>query len=421
MTTPRQNRKIVQIIITIAIIVAVVFVGKWYLGDRNAAPRQAVGGQQTPSVVINTAVEADLASPREYIGRVEPIQTVDLKPQVSGELAQVHFKEGSIVKAGQLLFTIDDKQFQATVALRKADLSKAEANYDRAVRYFNRLEAADKRSVSESDLDIARNDVLQGKAAIEQAKASLRLAQIDLGHTKITAPISGQIGKAAFTKGNYVTPAGAALASIVQIDPVRVAFSLPDADYMEQLQAFKASGNSVYNVTLRLADGKAYPLRGTRDFEDNTMDQKTGTIMMRIRFKNEASMLIPGAMVRVETRPVKSHIAVVIPQEAILADLQGDYVYQVDENNVVHQRRVTLGEEAGAMREVLSGLTAGEQLVVRGLQHVRPEITVNPMLQDDGESKTPAELAMESIHDVTPISNDASGASVGGKSAEGNR
>lgn len=416
MTTPRQNRKIIQVILVIAAVVAVIFVGRWYTGGRDAAKKhEAAPQQQAPSVVINTAIKADLAVSREYVGRVESIQTVELKPQVAGEIAQVHFKEGSLVKAGQLLFTIDDKQHRATVALRKADLAKAEANCDRAVRYFNRLDAADKRSVSDSDLDTAHNDVLQGHAAIEQAKASLRLAQIDLGYTKITAPISGQIGKAAFTKGNYVTPAGAPLASIVQLDPIRVAFSLPDRDYMEQLQALKASGNSVYDVTLRFADGNTYPLRGARDFEDNTMDQKTGTMMMRFRFKNEKSMLIPGSMVRVEARPAKSRVSVLIPQEAVLADAQGDYVYQVDENNVARLRRVTLGEEAGTMREVLSGFEAGEKLIVRGLQHVRPEITVKPMLQGTDETKTPAELAMESVHDVAPMSG------AGEKPAEGNR
>lgn len=421
MTTPKQNRKIVQAILTIAAIVAAVFIGRWYLGDgKTSTAQHEQPEQKIPSVVINIVSKADLALAREYVGRVESIQTVELRPQITGEIAQVHFKEGSAVKAGQLLFTIDDKQFQATVALRKADLAKAEANNDRAVRYFSRLEAADKRSVSDSDLDTARNDVLQSKAAIEQAKASLRLAQIDLGYTKITAPISGQIGKAAFTKGNYVTPA-AALASIVQLDPIRVAFSLPDKDYMEQLQALKAPGNSVYDVTLRFADGSVYPLRGARDFEDNMMDQKTGTMMMRFRFKNDKSMLIPGSMVRVAARPVKSRISVVIPQEAILADMQGDFVYQVDESNVAHQRRVKLGEEAGTMREVLSGIEEGEKLIVRGLQHVRPERAVNPMLQDTSGTKTPAELAMESVHDITPISNDASGASMGGKPAEGNR
>lgn len=421
MTTPKQNRKIVQAVVTVAIIAALVVVVRWFLTDIHTVPEQSKAtAQQTPSVVADIAAKADLASGREYIGRVESIQTVDLRPQVAGEIAQVHFKEGSIIKAGQLLFTLDSRQYQATVDLRKADLAKAEANHDRAVKYYDRLAAADKRSIPASDLDTAENDVLACKAAIDQAKASLRLAQIDLGHTKILAPIGGQIGKAAFTKGNYVTSAGEPLTSIVQVDPVRVVFSLPDRDYLEQIEAFKASRNSVYDATIKLADGKAYPFKGTRDFENNTMDEKTGTIMMRIRYKNDRGVLIPGSMVRLETKPLKSHVSVVIPQEAILADSQGDYVYTVDENNVVHQNRVNLGEEAGAMREVASGLTGGEKIVVRGLQSIRPEMTVNPIMQKTEGAKTPAELAKASVYDVQLISPDM-GAANGGSSSEGNR
>lgn len=420
MTTPKQNRKIAQTVVTIAIIVALVVVVRWFLTDAHSVPQKAPPPRQVPSVVADLVALADLAAGREYIGRVECIQTVELRPQVVGEIAQVHFKEGSIVKAGQLLFTLDNRQYQATVDLRKADLAKAEANYDRAVKYYDRLASADKRSIPASDLDTAENDVLQCKAAIDQAKASLRLAQIDLGYTKIVAPISGQIGKAALTKGNYVTPSGEPLASIVQVDPVRVVFSLPDRDYLEQLETFRASGNSVYDATLLLADGKAYPLKGTRDFEDNAMDAKTGTIMMRIRYKNDGGVLIPGSMVRVEAKPVKSRVSVVVPQEAILADAQGDYVYTIDGDNVVHRNRVNLGVEAGSMREVASGLKGGEKIVVRGIQNVRPEMTVNPVMQETEARKTPAELALESVYDVKLISPDKGGAG-GESSPEGKR
>jgi RND family efflux transporter MFP subunit len=348
---------------------------KSYSAPRAAVP-QAPAQQAAPSVVLSAAASMDLATEQDYIGRVESAQTVQLKPQVAGQIAEVHFKEGSIVKSGQLLFSIDNKQYQATVDLRKADLAKAEANYDRARKYRDRLNAADKRSVSASDLDIAESDVLQGKAGVDLAKASLRLAQIDLERTKITAPIAGQIGAAFFTKGNYVTPASPALASIVQVDPIRVVFALSDRDYLDAYAQFKSSEN-VYNAKIILSNGVEYPLPGTRDFEENAMDERTGTMTIRLSFKNEGS-LIPGAMVRVRTRPARAHVAVVIPQEAILADAQGDYVYVVDAENVTHQRRVSLGAEEGAMREVVSGLSAGERVVVYGLQSIRPEIKVAP-------------------------------------------
>ena len=403
----RPQSSLTRIVVFVLIIAAVAFFTRSYwMGGASKGP-QAQQGQppaQAPSVVLHIVEETDLAAISEYLGRVESIQTVLLKPQVPAEIAQVHFKEGSIVKAGQLLFSLDSKQYAATVELRLAELAKAKANHERASKYYARLNAADTRSVSAADIDVAESEVLQGKAMIEQAKAALRLAQIDLGYTKITAPITGQIGQAFFTKGNYVTPAGGPLASIVQIDPIRVAFSLPDKDYLQQMKLFKASSNAVYNASIRLSNGEAYPLKGERDFEDNAIDEKTGTIMMRLRFKNSKGLLVPGAMVRVATKPVESHIAAVIPQEAVLADAQGDYVYVVDAGNIAHQRRVELGTEIGSMREATHGLVAGDKVIVRGLQSVHPEMEVKPTpLKSANEVKTPAEQAMESVHDLQPL------------------
>ncbi|MDR1483150.1 MAG: efflux RND transporter periplasmic adaptor subunit, partial [Synergistaceae bacterium] len=238
------------------------------LGVREALSAETPSPQAPPAPPVGVYIlkEADLAVEKEYIGVVEPIQTVTIRPQVAGEIAAVHFKEGSLVKEGDTLFTLNGKQYEANVALRRADLAKAQANHSRASKYYGRLKSADLRSISAADLDMAQNDVSQGKAAIDQARAALRLAEIDLGYTKVKAPISGRIGRAEITKGNYVTPSSGALATIVQVDPIRVAFALPDKDYLEQTEAFKASGNSVYETSILLADGRRYPSGGKRDF-----------------------------------------------------------------------------------------------------------------------------------------------------------
>ena len=250
-------------------------------------------------------------------------------PEFPCEIAKVSFKEGSIVKAGQLLFQIDPAQYQATVALRKAELEKAEATLAEAEKYHKRVMAANDQAVSAADRDTAESSVLQGKAAVSQAKANLRLAEINLGYCRITAPITGKIGIANLTKGNYVTPSSGALATIVQMDPVRVSYTLPDRDYLDQLELFKKEG-SVYKTKLILSNGSELDVPGQRDFEDNTVDQMTGTVMMRLRYTNDSGMLIPGEMVRVFTQPVKSRIVNVIPQTAVMADAEGDYVYVVE-------------------------------------------------------------------------------------------
>ena len=356
------------------VVIAVVFFGYKAWKDGASKPVQQAAAE--PVVIVKQVEKFDASSiPSEYTGRVESIQSVSVKPQISGEIAKVCFKEGSIVKAGQLLFQIDPKQYQATVQLRKAELQQAEANYVNAEKYYKRVMAASEQAVSAADRDSAEGTYLQTKAAVSQAKANLKLAQIDLNYCRITAPITGKIGKALYTKGNYVTPSVAELASIVQMDPIRVSYPLPDRDYLDQLAAFQKDG-SVYNTSLILSNGEKYSAPGKRDFENNTVDQTTGTMMMRLRFENKDGLLIPGSMVRVFTKPVKSHVVNAVPQTAVMADEKGDYVYVINADNTARQARVTLGREFGALREVTDGVEAGENVAVAGLQSLRPGVKV---------------------------------------------
>lgn len=371
------------------VVIAVVFFGYRAWKDGSSQPVQQAAAE--PVVIVRQVEKFDASSvPSEYVGRVESIQSVSVKPQVSGEIAKVCFKEGSVVKAGQLLFQIDPKQYEATVQLRKAELQQAEANLVTAEKYYKRVTAASERAVSATDRDTAEGNFLQAKAAVAQAKAALKLAQIDLGYCRITSPITGKIGRALYTKGNYVTPQITELASIVQMDPIRVSYPLPDRDYLDQLSLFKEDG-SVYNTSLILSNGEKYNVPGKRDFENNRVDQTTGTIMMRLRFANKEGMLIPGEMVRVFTKPVKSHIVNAVPQTAVMADEQGDYVYVINADNTARQARVTLGREFGELREVTSGVEAGENVAVAGLQRLRPGAKVR--IETSADEKPAAEKA----------------------------
>lgn len=371
------------------VVIAVVFFGYKAWKDGSSQPVQQAAAE--PVVIVRQVEKFDASSvPSEYVGRVESIQSVSVKPQISGEIAKVCFKEGSVVKAGQLLFQIDPKQYEATVQLRKAELQQAEANLVTAEKYYKRVTAASERAVSATDRDTAEGNFLQAKAAVAQAKAALKLAQIDLGYCRITSPITGKIGRALYTKGNYVTPQITELASIVQMDPIRVSYPLPDRDYLDQLSLFKEDG-SVYNTSLILSNGEKYNVPGKRDFENNRVDQTTGTIMMRLRFANKEGMLIPGEMVRVFTKPVKSHIVNAVPQTAVMADEQGDYVYVINADNTARQARVTLGREFGELREVTSGVEAGENVAVAGLQRLRPGAKVR--IETSADEKPAAEKA----------------------------
>ena len=387
---PKHRGGLIKTAAVLAIAVLIGFALKSHFSP-DASAKRANMQPQAPAVVLYNVSEKTLSSSRSFIGRVEAIQSVSLRPQVSGEIMKVDFKEGSFVKAGQILFTIDSSNYQATVDLRRAELEQAQASLTKSEKYLARVKSADKRSISASDIDAAESAFLQAKAGVSQAKAALKLAEIDLAHTRILSPITGRTGAAAYTKGNYVTPASGALATIIQTDPVRVSFALPDKDYLDQLELFRKNG-PVYRTTLVLSNGRELDIQGERDFESNKVDDRTGTIEMVIRFPNPEGILIPGSMVRIGTRPIENDPSMIIPQESILADSQGSYVYTVDEKNIAHQTRIELGEEVGTMRKVTKGLKQNDRVIRIGLQNVRPETPVAPA-KIGTETKTAAEIA----------------------------
>ncbi len=400
----QQKGRIIKIAAVIVIAALIGFTVKSHF-ESSAAAKKANIQPPAPAVILYEVLEKNLSPSRSFIGKVEAIQSVSLKSQVTGEIKNVNFKEGSFVKAGQLLFTIDSSQYQATVDLRRAELQQAEAALIKAEKYLARVKAADKRSISASDIDTAESTFLQAKASVSQAKAVLKLAEIDLSHTRITSPITGQIGEAIYTKGNYVTPASGALASIVQMDPIRVFFAITDKDYLNQLEQFRKNG-PVYQTALVLSNGRELNIQGQRDFESNKVDERTGTLEMVIRFPNKEGILIPGSMVRIGTKPVDGDLSLVVPNESIMADSQGNYVYTVDENNIAHQTRIELGEEVGTMRKVVKGLKAKDKVIRIGLQNVRPETPVSPA-QAGAENKTAAELAGQTEEELSLSSADS--------------
>ena len=315
---------------------------------------------EPPSVNVRVfrTVNSLVSSTSEYIGKAEAIQSVNLCPEITARITKVHFKEGSFVKEGQTLFSLDTLQFQANVSLRNAQLSQAQANLDKAKKYLSRLNAADKRSVPASDLDVAKSDVQQAEAMVAEAKATLQLARIDLNHTKITAPISGFIGKVQYTRGNYVSD-GTVLATITQTNPIRINFSMTDRDYLR-------NKDSNLSSQIKLADGSLYSEAGTLDFINNTMNAETGTISIWLKFPNDSNILKPGALVRVLLTEQGREMALV-PQTSVIAGGEGEFVYVV-ENGIVHERKIVTGTLQGDMIAVVSGLKAGELVVSEGLQ-----------------------------------------------------
>lgn len=383
-------------------------------GPVGPPPGAGPGAGGPPEVVVEAVREGPNEIPKEYIGNVDAIQAVDISAQVVGYIEEVHFEEGSLVEQGDLLFTIEQNQYKARVTLAqaaleqaeanlagaradldaaKADLNAAEADLVRAEKYLKRLQSADERSVAQANMDAAISDekraksrvqqakaqVDQGQAAVQQTKAlvheaeaELDLARIDLGYTEIRSPITGRIGKAVLTKGNYVGPSTGPLARIVQVDPIRVVLSMSDREYLSVIEEIQTTSGPALHTRLRLPNGGLFEGIGGWDFEDNEMNPETGTIAVYVRFSNKDRLLVPGSYVTVIMERIESDKVPIISEEAVMTDQQGHFVYVVDPDNQVERRPVTLGESYRGEQRVTSGLSIGERIVVAGIQKVQP-------------------------------------------------
>lgn len=343
---------------------------------RAAAASPQSGGGRPPMVTVEAVTEQEVNPPSDYVGRVEAIQAVDLRARVEGFIEHVKFQEGGKVKAGDLLYLIEQAPYKAKVNEAAAKVADAEASLTEARQYLKRLQSVRSGGVSATDLEAAVSTELKAKALLQQAQASLEQSELDLGYTVIKAPISGRIGRTTYTKGNLVGPASEALARIVQLDPIRVVYSMSENDLVSDKLA--REGGCAEDPENRLVpriqmpDGQMYPAAGRLDFVDNQVDASTGTIAVRAVFDNPDGILLPGQYVNVLIRCSEGKRLPVVPQSAVQEDREGRYVFTVDAENRVQQRRIKTGAAIGTNWAVESGLMTGETIIVQGVQKVSP-------------------------------------------------
>ncbi|MBW1980256.1 MAG: efflux RND transporter periplasmic adaptor subunit [Deltaproteobacteria bacterium] len=333
----------------------------------------------------------DVNPPAEYVGHVEAIQAVDLRARVEGFLEQVNFREGDFVHAGGLLYLIEQAPYQARVAADKARVAQAEAELDRASRHLKRLRAARPESIRATDMDDAVAAELRAQAQLAEARATLTRSLLDLGYTTIKAPISGRLGRTAYTRGNLVNQASGPLARIVQMDPIRVVYSVSENEVAAIQMALKDSSprskKPILVPRIRLPNGELYEPPGRLDFVDNEVDKGTGTIAVWAVFENHDNLLLPGQYVTVLVSRSKPRMLPVVPQSAIQEDRQGRYVLVVDGSNRVLQRRVKTGPVVGAMWAIESGLAPEDKVIVQGVQKVRPGQIVKTTITGKGQER----------------------------------
>jgi RND family efflux transporter MFP subunit len=353
--------------------------------DMAAMAAMMAAMQQT--VAVTNAEMRVYNLPERFVAHAEAEQEVDLLPQVDGYVREIKFREGDVVKAGQLLYVIDDERYQAVANQRKADLAAAEAEARRAERYFERMQTADERGITQLERDNAEAAAEKAKAAVMQAKANLVVAEYDLKKTTVVAPISGQIGKSSAHVGDYVAPSKGALAKIVQIDPIRVSFPMTDRDYIAWRQSERAGSSKPIRMRLILPDGSEYDQEGSWDFDDNQMSRETASIMMRLKFPNPERLLIPNSYVTLLADYQTPPSFPSVPQQAVF-DLPGGNqgVWVLKEDMTVEQRPVEAKEAFNGWAPVVNGLAEGERVVISGGSKLGPGVKValvQPTSNDD--------------------------------------
>jgi membrane fusion protein (multidrug efflux system) len=332
-----------------------------------------------PAVLVQPAELRSMTKQAEFVGRAEALEKVDLRARVQGYLGPRLFKDGDQVKEGQLVFTIEKEPFEAAVDQRKAQLAAAQATLANADQQLARTaELTRKGNAPVAQFDQRTAEQGQAKAAVMEAEANLRDAEIQLSYTEIKSPISGRIGRPAASPGNLVGPDTGVLATLVQENPMQVLFSVTQR---ERLEARRDSGsNGKVRARVRLADGSLYSEQGRIDFLDVQVNPRTDGQTVRAMFPNPDGILVDGQTVRVILEEKGGDKVVVIPESAIAMDQTGPYVFVVDQDDKVGQRRLHLGAGREGLAVVDEGLQPGERVVVQGQQRIRAGMTVAPQL-----------------------------------------
>ena len=361
----------------------------------DSGPQQAVEAPP-PGVLVAKVAMRQMSETMDYIGQTVAVNDVSLRTQVEGYLLERTFVEGQDVEEGAELFLIDPVVYEAGVSVAEGSVAQMRAAVTRAAQDVKRYqELIKKQSVSQQKLDEAQSESLQASANLKSAEAQLQKAQIDLSHTIIKAPFSGRIGRAYASVGDLVNPQSGELARLVELDPIYANFSVSEGDVIAAKRSGQLSGAESgldnIEVRLRLPDGSTYEHVGRVDFIDNVVDRKTGTIVMRARFDNPQKLLVPGLYVSTSLGREETTDKLVIPQAAVQEDQAGAFVMVVAPDNRVELRRIKPGQAYAGELVVDAGLEPDEQVIVEGIQKVRPGVLVDaklaprPSMQQGGE------------------------------------
>jgi len=362
-----------------------------------ASDTAAAAPAPAPAIPVSVALveKRDIATWDEFSGRLEAVEKVDIRSRVAGPVQTVHFREGALVKQGDLLFTIDKAVYAAEVDRAAAQVAAAQS---RVVLAASELERGQKltasQTITQSTLDNRLNAKREAEANLRAAQAALQAAKLNLSYTDVRAPVSGRVGKVEITTGNLIAagPSADILTTLVSVSPIYASFNADEEIVLQALAALPAGQDARTQVeripvqmNTALAGGETY--QGRLQLIDNAVDARSGTVRVRAVFDNADGSLFPGQFARLRMGQAKPEAAVLINERAVGTDQDKKFVMVVGEDNKATYREVTLGAPADGMRIVTRGLKAGEKIVVNGLQRIRPGATVAPqMVAMDGKT-----------------------------------
>ena len=366
------------------------FVAKWRhvplvalltIAASSCAETAAQPGPPPPArVTVAAVIDRDITEWDEFTGRLEAVDSVEIRPRVSGYVSSIHFREGAVVERGALLFQIDPRPFAAEVDRLRAELTRARATVQRAASELQRAERLrTENAMSQEEHDRRRAFAHESTAQVSAVEAALRAVELNLSFTRVTSPIRGRVSRAFVTEGNLVAsgPGEATLmTTVVSLDPIHAHF---DADERIFLKYTGARRGLNLPIRMALATESGFPRDGVVDFLDNQLNPVSGTIRARAIFRNPDGVLRPGLFVRLRVAGAHSR-ALLIQDRAVGTDLDKKFVLIVGADKTVQYRNVTLGQIVDDLRVVRSGLNPGDIVVVNGLQRVRPGATVDPVL-----------------------------------------
>ena len=348
-----------------------------------------------PPVSVAAVVSREVQDWDDFTGRLEAVQKVELRPRVSGYIERVTFQEGKEVHAGDLLFVIDPRPYQAVLARAEAELERARTGAGLAASEVTRAQGmATSQAISREELDQRTAAQSDAEAGIRAAEAAVEAAKLDVGFTAVRSPINGRVGRAEVTAGNLVSGTSL-LTTVVSLDPIYVYFDGDEAAYLKYgklaREGSRPSSRDVHNpVLMGLADETGYPHRGVMDFVDNALDPSTGTIRARAVFSNRERIFTPGLFARLRLLGSGKYQAIMIQDKAIGTDQDRKFVYLLGKDSTVQYRAVQLGRVTDGLRVVKGGLVPGEVIVVNGLQRVRPGGKVTPTMVPMAEDSATA-------------------------------